>query len=85
MRASARAGILSALQRRDDMDAALIPPYALVRIQTEYLEMPGLKLTLEQVGRLCGLTQELSEAALAGLTRSGFLRRTQDGAFLRQS
>jgi hypothetical protein len=67
------------------MEAALVPAPAVSRIRTEYLEMPGLKLTLEQIGRLCGLTQESSEAAVAGLTRSGFLRRTQDGTFLRQT
>ena len=67
------------------MEAPLISSNALARIQTEYLEMPGLKLTLEQVGRLCGLTHDMSEAALAGFTRSGFLRRAQDGTFLRPS
>jgi DNA-binding IclR family transcriptional regulator len=61
----------------------LIPQEALTRIQMEYVEMPGLKLTPKQIGRLCGLPQETCEGALALLLRTGFLRRSPDGAFLR--
>ena len=53
----------------------LIPQEALTRIQMEYVEMPGLKLTPKQIGRLCGLPQETCEGALALLLRTGFLRR----------
>lgn len=60
-----------------------VPHDALIRIQVEFLEMPGLKLTVDQIGRLCGLPHDISEAALTGLTLSGFLRRAQDGTFLR--
>ena len=60
----------------------LTPPTALHRIQMEYTEMPGLKLTVEQIGRLCGLPYAACEDALAELMRSGFLRRSADGAFL---
>jgi hypothetical protein len=67
------------------MDAEFIPIRAFIRIQMEYLEMPGLKLTPEQIGRLCGLSRDMSEAALAGLTSRGFLRRAKDGAFIRQA
>ena len=38
---------------------------ALVRIQTEYIEMPQLKLTARQVQRLWSLPTEVCEAALA--------------------
>ena len=62
---------------------ALIPQEALTRIQMEYVEMPGLKLTPLQIGRLCGLPQEICEGALALLLRNGFLRQSRDGAFLR--
>jgi hypothetical protein len=64
------------------MDAP-IPQEALTRIQMEYVEMPGLKLTPTQIGRLCGLPQEVCEGALALLLRTGFLRQSHDGAFLR--
>ena len=62
---------------------ALIPQEALTRIQMEYVEMPGLKLTPTQIGRLCGLPQEICEGALALLLRTGFLRQSHNGAFLR--
>ena len=38
---------------------------ALLRIQTEYVEMPDLKLTGRQAQRLWNLSHEVSEAALA--------------------
>ncbi len=34
------------------MDADIIPIDAFIRIQMEFLEMPGLKLTPEQIARL---------------------------------
>jgi hypothetical protein len=67
----------------DDTDADFIPINAFIRIQMEFLEMPGLKLTLEQIARLCGLSRDVSEAVLDRLTRRGFLRRTHDGTFIR--
>jgi hypothetical protein len=62
---------------------ALIPHEALVRIQMEYVEMPGLKLTPVLIGRLCGLPREVCEGALSLLTRTGFLSQLDDGSFLR--
>ena len=56
---------------------------ALVRIQTEYVEMPHLKLTPRQVQRLWNLPNEVSEAALAVLVRRGFLTQSSDGAYIR--
>ena len=55
----------------------------LSRIQMEFLEMPGLKLTASQARRLCNLPDDVCEAALDALTRTGFLRRLRDGSFLR--
>jgi hypothetical protein len=63
--------------------AALIPHEALTRIQLEYVEMPGLKLSPEQIGRLCGLPLDICEGALAMLTRTGFLQQSSDGCFRR--
>ena len=58
---------------------------ALSRIEMEYVEMPGLKLTPSQVHRLCNLPQDVCASALDVLTRAGFLCQTSSGAFLRQS
>ena len=52
-------------------------------IRMEYLEMPDLKLTLRQAGRLWDAPADLCQAALDVLVLSGFLSRTKDGAFLR--
>lgn len=56
---------------------------ARLRIQIEFIEMPGLKLSRDQVQRLCGVPHELCDEALDTLVRSGFLRRKTDGMFLR--
>ena len=55
---------------------------ALRRIESEFAEMPGLKLTAAQVNRLCNLPTDVCESALQALTRSGFLQ-VSGGAFLR--
>jgi hypothetical protein len=55
----------------------------LQRIQGEYLEMPGLRLTTAQAQRLWGLEREVCESMLAALVEAKFLCRTRDGAFIR--
>lgn len=56
----------------------------LQRIQGEYLEMPGLRLTTAQAQRLWGLEHDVCEALLAALVDTKFLCQTRDGAFVRQ-
>lgn len=53
------------------------------RIRAEYLEMPGLQLTLAQARRLWGLDEPTSMALLAALVDARFLRRTRTGMFVR--
>jgi hypothetical protein len=55
----------------------------LQRIQGEYLEMPGLRLTAAQAQRLWGLEPETCFSLLAALVDANFLRRTRDGAYVR--
>ena len=55
------------------------------RIRGEYLEMPGLRLTVPQALRLWGQPQDVCEYALSRLVEDGFLRRTADGAFVRHT
>ncbi len=52
------------------------------RIQGEYLEMPGLRLTPAQAQRLWGLTKHECESLMHLLLDTRFLRRTRDGAFV---
>ena len=51
------------------------------RIRAEFLEMPGLCLTIEQAQRLWSLERRTCEALLRHLIDSRFLRRTERGLF----
>ena len=53
------------------------------RVQGEFLEMPGLRLTGPQARRLWGLDSVACEALLDALVDAKFLFRTRDGAFMR--
>lgn len=53
------------------------------RVQGEFLEMPGLRLTEAQARRLWGMETELCSALLGELVDANFLFRTRDGAFMR--
>jgi hypothetical protein len=53
------------------------------RVQGEYIEMPGLRLTTKQAQRLWGLDQAACDTLLSALVDTKFLFRTRDGAFVR--
>lgn len=53
------------------------------RVQGEFLEMPGLRLSEPQARRLWGLDAEQCAALLRDLVDAKFLCRTRDGAFMR--
>jgi hypothetical protein len=53
------------------------------RVQGEFLEMPGLRLTEPQARRLWGLDAVSCGALLSALVDANFLFRTRDGAFMR--
>jgi hypothetical protein len=53
------------------------------RIEGEYHEMPGLKLTEAQARRLWGLDPTTCRVVLAALTQKRFLRRTANGMYVR--
>ena len=52
-------------------------------VRAEYLEVPGLDLTRDQVRRLWGLDPQTCDSLLAALVESRFLRRTRDNRYLR--
>ena len=56
---------------------------ALRRVQGEYIEMPGLRLTPAQAQRLWGLDRAACDALLGALVDAKFLLKTRDGAFMR--
>ena len=53
------------------------------RVQGEYTEMPGLRLTTAQAQRLWGLDRAACDALLGALVDAKFLFQTRDGAFVR--
>ncbi len=53
------------------------------RVRSEFLEMPGLRLTMPQAARLWGLDVASCEAVVEVLIRSAFLQRTASGAVAR--
>jgi hypothetical protein len=52
-------------------------------LRAEYLEMPGLGLTSEQVQRLCGVERTICQLVLNSLVESKFLCLKADGAYTR--
>ena len=62
-----------------------VPAALLMRVRSEFLEMPGLRLTPRQAARLWGLEVALSDRVLAHLAEAGFLLCTRDGAYMRRS
>lgn len=65
------------------LDRHTAPDDVFRRVQGEFLEMPGLRLTEPQARRLWNLDQQSCESLLGILVEEKFLFRTRDGAFMR--
>ena len=63
-----------------DVDSPLLR-----RVYAEYLEMPGLQLTVPQASRLWSLKPEMSAQVLDGLVEASLLRRVGDRYVLADS
>jgi len=53
------------------------------RVRGQYLEMPGLHLTIDQAQRLLDLDAQTVSLVLGRLVGDGFLTRARDGGFVR--
>ena len=53
------------------------------RVRSEFVEMPGLQLTLPQAARLWGLDQGASLRVIEALVEGSFLRWTPRGTVIR--
>jgi hypothetical protein len=53
------------------------------RVRNEFIEMPGLRLTVRQAARLWGLDAPVCENVIDVLVRSAFLRWTAGGTVAR--
>ena len=55
----------------------------LERLRAEFLEMPDLRVTVEQAQRLCGIEPALCKAMLDALVDMKFLCIKSDGSYAR--
>jgi hypothetical protein len=62
-------------------------PYeqAFQHIRAEYVEMPGMRLTPEQMERLSGVNRSVCTLVLDDLVRAQFLVISRDGTYARRS
>ena len=58
-------------------------PDVVVRLRSEFLEMPGLQLTVTQVQRLCGISASSCRDALDVLVDAKFLCIKSNGCYAR--
>ena len=68
---------------RDTAPTATTIRDVLQRVQGEYRDMPGLKLTEAQAQRLLGIDCETCAVVLSTLIQRRFLRRTANGLYIR--
>ena len=54
-----------------------------LRVRSEYMEMPGMRLTPAQAQRLWGIDAVATRSVIQTLVETKFLRETPDGAFVR--
>jgi hypothetical protein len=55
------------------------------RVTAEFVEMPGLRLTIDQAARLWGFDRDECEALLQALVSRAFLSVNNDGKYARAS
>jgi hypothetical protein len=61
------------------------PEEATDRIRAEYMEMPGLSLTVWQAQRLWNMSDDLCVRALLTLVHTKFLMLTSAGTYVRRA
>ena len=54
------------------------------RVRGEYLEMPGMRLTLEQAMRLWSLDRDTCRQVLGDLVSAHFLKQDPNGRYTRE-
>ena len=83
-RSSRGAASSSATGHPDDVHTVAAMREALLRVESEYSEMPGLSLTLAQAARLWGLDRGACEILLTKLVERRVLKRAPNGTYLRR-
>jgi len=66
------------------LNPGTVPPLdaLVVRVRGEYVEMPGLQLTVSQACRLWQVEMSTCERVLEQLVCEGFLYKTDNGAYI---
>jgi hypothetical protein len=88
-RSQARRALRAAWRRRrlylpeEELNAMRAIDDVIDRLRAEFLEMPGMRLTREQVQRLCGLEHTVCQAVLDSLVDVNFLCVSPDGRYAR--
>ena len=73
---------MSTADRQPALDAsAVVLDHVLMRVQGEFLEMPGLMLTVADAQRRFGLDEITCEAILDALVDSAVLFKTRDRVY----
>jgi hypothetical protein len=79
-----RATMPSETARPDNLRTMPAIREAILRVEGEYREMPGLSLTLPQAARLWGLDQGTCERVLTKLIERRVLKRGWNGTYVRR-
>ena len=69
----------------EDTGDLIVVHQAMQRIRAEFLEMPGMRLTVEQVQRLCGVDASVCQLVLNSLVARKFLCVHPDGTYVRHA
>jgi hypothetical protein len=72
------------ISRRDEVRATPAIREALLRVEAEYREMPGLRLTLPQAARLWSLDPGTCERVLTKLIDRRILKMARNGTYVRR-
>ncbi len=80
----ARVTTQSETARHDDMRTTPAIREAILWVEIEYREMPGLSLTLPQAARLWGIDRSTCELVLANLIERRVLKRALKGTYVRR-
>jgi hypothetical protein len=71
----------TAMSRQSERRQSLIQRTTFDRLRWEYAALPGMRLTLAQVERMCGVNRFQCSAVLDALVKAGFLKLTIDGMY----
>ena len=74
---------VAALEKAKEEEEAMEFEAVLRRVRSEFVEMPGLRLTPAQATRLWGLDGDACQAVIKALIDASFLRWTPAGAVTR--